>query len=76
MSSIEKLIGRLRNARGTVSFRDIKRVAEHFGYRLDRVPGSHHIFVAQGRNHVNIPVHQNKVKVVYVRKLFKELGIE
>lgn len=28
-----------------VSFRDFRRLVEGFGFRLDRVSGSHHIFV-------------------------------
>ena len=75
MVSIEKVIDRLRSARGTVAWRDVRKVAEHFGYRLDRIAGSHHIFTAPGRNHVNIVVHKNKVKVIYIKKLLEELGI-
>jgi len=76
MASIEKIIVRLRTAHGTVSFGDVRKVAEHFGFRLDRIAGSHHIFVAPGRNHISIAVHRKKVKIIYVKKLFEELGIE
>ena len=36
----EKLLAGSRNIR----FDDLSKVAESFGYRLDRVSGSHHIF--------------------------------
>jgi predicted RNA binding protein YcfA (HicA-like mRNA interferase family) len=38
--------GSLKN----VAFRDLRNLIEGFGFRLDRVTGSHHIFV-----HPNIP---------------------
>lgn len=75
MVKVEKVIEKLRFSKGTVNFSDVKRAAEFFGYTLDRVSGSHHIFIAQGRNHLVIPVHKNKVKVIYVKKLFEEVGL-
>lgn len=75
MVKIEKIIEKLRNAKGTVAFSDVKIAAEFFGYSLNRISGSHHIFVAPGRNHLVVPVHKNKVKVIYVKKLFEEVGL-
>jgi predicted RNA binding protein YcfA (HicA-like mRNA interferase family) len=39
------------------------------GYQLTRISGSHHIFTKPGHNPISIPVHKNKVKSVYVRKI-------
>ncbi len=75
MVRLEKVIERLRNTKGTARFTDVKRAAEHFGYKLDRINGSHHVFVAEGRHSIVIPVHNNTVKMVYVKKLFEEVGL-
>ncbi|MCY2928400.1 MAG: type II toxin-antitoxin system HicA family toxin [Planctomycetota bacterium] len=41
------------------------------GYRLDRVRGSHHVFVRAGSELVAVPVHHGKVKYTYVRQIEK-----
>ena len=46
----------------------VRKLLESKGYRLDRVSGSHHIFVKPGVPHVNIPVHANQVKYGYYRR--------
>ena len=54
-----------------VRFGVVKRMLEAKGYRLDRVVGSHHIFVKPGVGAESIPVHGGKVKPYYVRKIEK-----
>jgi predicted RNA binding protein YcfA (HicA-like mRNA interferase family) len=44
---------------------------ESKGYRMDRVTGSHHVFVKPGAPSEAIPVHGGKVKPYYVRKIEK-----
>jgi predicted RNA binding protein YcfA (HicA-like mRNA interferase family) len=56
---------------GEKRFDDVKKLLERAGYRLDRISGSHHIFVKPGVPHVNIPVHGGKVKPFYVRQVEK-----
>ena len=51
-----------------VRFAVVRKLLESKGYRLDRVSGSHHIFVKAGVPHVNVPVHRNQVKHVYFRE--------
>ena len=51
-----------------VRFPVVRRLLESKGYRLDRVSGSHHVFVKAGSPHVNIPVHRGQVKHVYYRQ--------
>lgn len=41
------------------------------GYVLDRVRGSHHIFVKSGEQNIIVPVHGGKVKPFYVRQIEK-----
>jgi predicted RNA binding protein YcfA (HicA-like mRNA interferase family) len=54
-----------------VRFAVVRKLLESKGYRLDRVSGSHHVFVKPGVPHVNIPVHRNQVNDVYYRQAQK-----
>jgi predicted RNA binding protein YcfA (HicA-like mRNA interferase family) len=44
MTKIEKLYARLVANRRSIPFRDFRRILEAFGFSLDRINGSHHIF--------------------------------
>jgi predicted RNA binding protein YcfA (HicA-like mRNA interferase family) len=50
-------------------FSEVRKMLEAKGYRLDRVNGSHHIFVKPGIGHESVPVHGGQVKYRYVRKI-------
>ena len=52
-------------------FAEVKKMLQVKGYVLDRVAGSHHIFVRPGSEHFSVPVHHGKVKYGYVRKIEK-----
>jgi predicted RNA binding protein YcfA (HicA-like mRNA interferase family) len=54
-----------------IRFAEVQRMLEAKGYRLDRVNGSHPIFVRPGAPHMSIPVHGGKVKYGYVKKVEK-----
>jgi predicted RNA binding protein YcfA (HicA-like mRNA interferase family) len=54
-----------------VRFAIVRRMLESKGYRMDRVTGSHHVFVKPGAPSEAIPVHGGKVKPYYVRKIEK-----
>ncbi|QNN23691.1 type II toxin-antitoxin system HicA family toxin [Planctomycetales bacterium ZRK34] len=54
-----------------IRFTIIRKTLEDHGWRLDRVKGSHHVFTKPGADTVSIPVHNNKVKPRYVRKVQK-----
>ncbi|WP_301951412.1 type II toxin-antitoxin system HicA family toxin [Microcystis aeruginosa] len=49
------------------------KLLELEGFSLDRITGSHHIFK---RNDIIlvIPVHNKKVKSVYIRRVLKIIG--
>jgi predicted RNA binding protein YcfA (HicA-like mRNA interferase family) len=66
----QKLLTRLKNAPSGATFNDIRRLLFEEGFRLDRVTGSHHIFKKDGLTFV-IPVHANRVKSVYVKRVIK-----
>jgi predicted RNA binding protein YcfA (HicA-like mRNA interferase family) len=52
-------------------FKEVRRMLEAKGYRLARVSGSHHVFIKPGQLPLSIPVHNQKVKPIYVRKIEK-----
>jgi predicted RNA binding protein YcfA (HicA-like mRNA interferase family) len=52
-----------------VRFAALRAQLESAGWVLKRIRGSHHIFVKRERLPISIPVHKNKVKAVYVRKV-------
>ena len=65
-----KLLKRLKNNRRGATFEEIRTLLSQEGFKLDRVTGSHHIFKRSGVTFV-IPVHQNRVKSVYVRRVIE-----
>jgi predicted RNA binding protein YcfA (HicA-like mRNA interferase family) len=57
----------------SVRFAEVRRLLEEHGYGLKRISGSHHIFDKPGERPVPIPVHDGKVKYVYLRQILKRL---
>ena len=70
MGKREKLIARLTNSLQNATFSDIRNLLEYEGFYLDRVTGSHHIFKYAETTFV-IPVHNNRVKAIYVQKVLE-----
>lgn len=70
MTKREKLREHLKNNLNNVRFSDIRKLLEYEDFELDRVTGSHHIFI-KGELILLIPVHNNKVKTVYVKRVFE-----
>jgi hypothetical protein len=61
----------LRNPRG-LRFEEAKRLAEAFGFRLDRISGSHHIFIRAGVPQlVNLQNCGGKAKAYQIKQLLK-----
>jgi predicted RNA binding protein YcfA (HicA-like mRNA interferase family) len=68
MSKREKLLELLKNSPNNVTFGGIRKLLELEGFDLDRITGSHHIFKREEIVLV-IPVHNNRVKSVYVKRV-------
>jgi predicted RNA binding protein YcfA (HicA-like mRNA interferase family) len=69
---IQRLIGQLAQSHSPVPVAKFERVAQHFGFVLDHVRGSHYIFRNwTGKKYV-MPVHANKIKGFYIRNFIKE----
>jgi predicted RNA binding protein YcfA (HicA-like mRNA interferase family) len=78
MTKREKLFDKISNNPNNVSFSDIRKLLEQEGFSLERITGSHHIF-KKGAITFVVPVHQNKVKIIYVKRvieLIEGLGYE
>ena len=60
-----------------ITFDELTKYLEHYGYRLNRINGSHHIFT-RDNDVLVIPVHGSSVKYYYVlkaREKVKELTV-
>jgi predicted RNA binding protein YcfA (HicA-like mRNA interferase family) len=68
MSKREKLRERLKNNPNNATFSDIRKLLEQEGFILDRITESHHIFTKDEITFA-IPVHNNKVKTLYVKRV-------
>ncbi len=73
-----KILQKARNNPANVSFNDMVYLVEAFGFVLDRVNGSHHIFVHNAINElVNLQKVGNKAKAYQVRQWYDlKLGDE
>jgi predicted RNA binding protein YcfA (HicA-like mRNA interferase family) len=70
MSRREKLLKLLKSSPNNVTFQDVSKLLEFDGFFLDRISGSHHIFKKNELIFV-LPVHNNRVKSVYVRRVIE-----
>ncbi len=70
MSKRDKLLELLRNSPNNVTFGDIRKLLELEGFDLDRITRSHHIF-KKNEIVLVIPVHNNRVKSVYVKRVLE-----
>ncbi|MGI0480696.1 type II toxin-antitoxin system HicA family toxin [Geminocystis sp. CENA526] len=70
MGKKEKLLDKLKNSLNNITFNDISKLLELEGFILDRITGSHHIF-EKGDIVFVIPVHRNRVKSVYVKRVIE-----
>jgi predicted RNA binding protein YcfA (HicA-like mRNA interferase family) len=73
--NVEKLRKRLLSGPlpTQLTIEEVAALYESLGFRLDRIAGSHHIFIKQGsRNHI-VAVHGGKVGPSAVREIVKSL---
>lgn len=73
MTNMNKRIKKLFDSPANVSIRELQIVLEYFGYKLDRIKGSHFVFKSPKGVHKSIPVHNNKIKEYYIRDILKTL---
>jgi predicted RNA binding protein YcfA (HicA-like mRNA interferase family) len=67
-----KLLKKLLSGSKNINFSDAVTIAEAFGFRLDRINGSHHIFVhAQIPELVNLQKKKGKAVPYQVKQLLQ-----
>jgi len=72
----KKLLKKILAGSKNIRFSDAVRIAEVFGFRLDRINGSHHIFVNPKVSElVNLQDVKGKAKAYQVRQLLKIIEI-
>jgi predicted RNA binding protein YcfA (HicA-like mRNA interferase family) len=68
MGKREKLLEKLKKSPNNITFDELEKVLLNEDFVLERISGSHHIF-KRGEVTFVIPVHKNKVKSVYVKRV-------
>ncbi len=67
-----KLLVRITTSPQNVRFRDARRLVEALGFRLDRIEGSHHIFVhSQVPQPLNLQEVRGEAKAYQLRQLLR-----
>lgn len=73
---IEKLVQWLLSEPAQMRFEEVEKILKHEGWHLDRIKGSHHIFV-KGALTIVLPVHKGIVKREYLRReIITKLDLE
>jgi predicted RNA binding protein YcfA (HicA-like mRNA interferase family) len=70
MGKREKIIERLTNNPQNATFADLRNLLEYEGFYLDKATDSHHIYI-YAETIFAIPVHNNRVKTIYVEKVLE-----
>ena len=70
MSKREKLLEKLKQSPNNATFDQVSKLLESESFKLARVTGSHHVF-RKGDIIFVVPVHQNRVKSVYVKRVIE-----
>lgn len=71
MTKRAKLRKKLRNNPVDANMQDLQTLLEGYDFVLDRVSGSHHLFIyetATAYRSISVPLHGKKVKKVYTQK--------
>jgi len=56
--------------------KEIMNILKKNGWKLERVNGSHHVFVKSGCRPVAVPFHGNKDIGNFAKRILKEAGIK
>lgn len=77
MSQVEKLYEKIVNNRKNVSFEDLDRVLQHFGFKKREGKGSHVVFYHDDilREHLSVPKQRPVLKSAYVNKAIELIAL-
>ena len=65
---------RLANRPTDVRFEELQRLLVLYGWELDTIRGSHHVFKRNGREVITIPLRRPRVLFVYVKWVMELTG--
>jgi len=71
MSQRDNLLKKIRSHPKSVSFHDLDSLLRMYGYELDRVSGSHHIYARQGHPSINVSRHGAQVHSAAVKEVLE-----
>jgi predicted RNA binding protein YcfA (HicA-like mRNA interferase family) len=70
---VRRRIRGLRQRKANVRFRELQSLVEATGWKLDRMSGSHCIFVKPGRTPLSIPNHPRALNSWLVDRVLDEI---
>ena len=73
MARIEKIIKKMKNQPKGITFTEIKKVLEHYGYKEIRTRGSHHHFQNE-QGLVTTVKRENPVDIQAVKDALNRIG--
>jgi predicted RNA binding protein YcfA (HicA-like mRNA interferase family) len=57
--------------------KQLKKRLEQEGWELDRISGSHHIMIKEGRRSIPVPIHgTTDIPTTLVKAILKQAGIK
>lgn len=76
MVGVEKLVDKMKRQPNNIKFSEAEKVLTAYGYELDRVKGSHHIFKSSATGEIWPLPRQQPLKPYLIRELLKRIGEE
>jgi hypothetical protein len=77
MSAIDKTIRKLLSGDKNVSFAEVRKIVEYFGYSKNKKASGEAVFHKKGHNPIVVPsVKGRKVKLGYIKRLIIQLDLE
>lgn len=76
MSKRDKLRRKLRNNPKAGTRKEIETLLGYYGFEIDRVTGSHYVFILKIKavnQRLVIPIHGQSVKAIYVKQVIEKL---
>lgn len=72
---MEKLLEKVRHSKTDLPFTDLEKILSHAGYTNVRQKGSHVHFRKPHAPFLTVPVHNGRVKIVYVKEIISLLSV-
>ncbi len=74
MASVDKIVDKMKRQPSNISFDEVSKVLEYYGYRKIRQKGSHCSFRNDNGDVIIIP-SRRPIKVVYIKDIINRIGL-